>query len=798
MHAREFKDMSIEEAMKALSCSSEGLTNAEAQKRLETYGINEIPTKKKSMLLLFISKFYGPIPIMLWLVIAISYVLGHIVDFYVVLALLIFNAIVSFAEEYKADSSIELLKKRLVVKARVLRSGSWLEIDAKYVVPGDIMRVRLGDIVAADAKVIEAEALEVDESALTGESMPVAKSKSSMIYAGSSITHGEATCVVVATGVNTYYGKTVKLVEEARPKSHLEEAIMSIVKYLVAADIGIVTIMFIYGVLVLHSAIAILLPFSLVVILASVPVALPAAFTVAMALGTEKLASKHVLITKLEALEETSNMNVLCLDKTGTVTENKIFVEHASPFIGDEKQLIKLAAEASRAEDKDPIDIAILDKAKSLAISLGLQLKFMPFDPNTKRTEAEIKDGKTEYLVAKGAPQVIAQLCKLNAQKLKEVEKVVDGYSSSGFRSIAVAKASKGRWQFAGIIALSDRLKPDAPKFIREIISLGIIPKMLTGDNIAVAKQIASELGLGKEVIDASSFDKLSESEMPKVASAADVFAGIYPSDKYKIVKALQQRGYIVGMTGDGINDAPAIKQAEVGIAVENATDVAKSTADLVLTKNGIDIIVEAIKESRRIFERMLTYTMVKIARVIQIVGFIAIIYLAFGFLPILSLQLILLIFTNDLINISIATDNVGYSKRPVEWNVKSITYASAVFGLLLVLQALALSYINTSILHLSIAEFQTAIFLMFVITDKLVLFNIRTRNAPTWRVRPSNVLILAASSGIAAGLLLSYYGILMTSINAYTVLTVVALALAFFLITEYIKPTIFKKFSIS
>jgi len=798
MHAREFKEMGVEEAMKALSCNGEGLTNAEAQKRLETYGINEIPTKKKSMPLLFISKFYGPIPIMLWLVIAISYVLGHIVDFYVVLVLLIFNAIVSFAEEYKADSSIELLKKRLVVKARVLRSGSWLEIDAKYVVPGDIMRVRLGDVVAADAKVIEAEGLEADESALTGESMPVAKSKSSMIYAGSSITHGEATCVVVATGVNTYYGKTVKLVENARPKSHLEEAIMSIVKYLVAADIGIVAIMFIYGVLVLHYVIAILLPFSLVVILASVPVALPAAFTVAMALGTEKLANKHVLITKLEALEETSNTNVLCLDKTGTVTENKIFVEQASPFIGDEKQLIKLAAEASRAEDKDPIDIAILDKAKSIGTSLGRQLKFMPFDPNTKRTEAEIKDGKAEYLVAKGAPQVIAQLCNLNAQKLKEVEKVVDGYSSSGFRSIAVAKTSKGRWQFAGVIALSDKLKPDAPKFIREIISLGIMPKMLTGDNIAVAKQVASELGLGKEVIDASSFDKLSESEMPKVASAADVFAGIYPSDKYRIVKALQQRGYIVGMTGDGINDAPAIKQAEVGIAVENATDVAKSTADLVLTKNGIDIIVEAIKESRRIFERMLTYTMVKIARVIQIVGFIAIIYLAFGFLPILSLQLILLIFTNDLINISIATDNVGYSKRPVEWNVKSITYASAVFGLLLVLQALALSYINTSILHLSIAKFQTAIFLMFVITDKLVLFNIRTRNAPTWRVRPSNVLILAASSGIAAGLLLSYYGILMTSINAYTVLTVVALALAFFLITEYIKPTIFKKFSIS
>jgi len=488
---------------------------------------------------------------------------------------------------------------------------------------------------------------------------------------------------------------------------------------------------------------------------------------------------------------------VLCLDKTGTITENKIFVEQMSAMGCGEEELARLAAEASRAEDKDPIDVAMLEKAKAMGVEPGKQIKFVPFDPSSKRTEAEISFGKAIYRVSKGAPQVIAQLCKLSTSELKQLNSIVEKYSSSGFRSIAVAKQSNGKWRLMGVVALSDRIKPDSQKFIREIISLGIRPKMLTGDNIAVAEQVASELNLGKNVLDASSFDRLTEKEMAIAAENTDVFAGIYPSDKYKIVKALQQRKYLVGMTGDGINDAPAIKQAEVGIAVENATDVAKSTADLVLTRNGIDVIVEAIKESRRIFERMLTYTMVKIARVIQIVGFIAIIYLALGFLPVLSLQLILLIFTNDLINISIATDNVNFSKRPTEWDVKQITYASSIFGVLLVLGALSLSYIDIAILHLSTAEFQTTIFLMFVVTDKLVLFNIRTRDALAWRIRPSSTLTIAALVGITAGIVLSYFGILMARISALALAAVLLVSLAFFAITEYAKPAIFKKFGI-
>ncbi|MGC9037828.1 MAG: plasma-membrane proton-efflux P-type ATPase, partial [Candidatus Micrarchaeia archaeon] len=572
MRTSEFKEASIEKTYSILGSGKDGLSKEEASKRLAKYGYNEIKEKKKNPLLIFLGKFFGPIPLILWAIILLSYILHHIIDLYVVLTLLIFNAIVSFAEEYKADKSLELLRQRLTINARVLRSGTWSLIPSRELVIGDIVRIRLGDIVPADVKIIESEGLECDESELTGESLPVAKKDGDIAYAGSLVKRGEASCIVINTGENTYFGKTAELVKTARPKSHLEMLILDIIKYLIAIDIIIVVAMFFYGVFAIRLSPAVILPFLLIVFVASVPVALPATFTVAMAFGTEKLARKSILVTKLESLEETSTMNTLCMDKTGTLTENKIEVKEVVPIGASESEVIEYAAECSRIEDKDPIDIAVLAYAKEKGIKRGNIISFKPFDPETKMSSAKVK-GKRAYEVSKGAPQIIEKLCNLGKPEQQRIDKAVDELSSRGYRSIAVAKKDKG-WRFAGIVGLYDPPRSDSKELVNELRSLGVKPIMLTGDNIAVAKSIASEIGIGSNIID---FPEVSRSRnFEKLAKNADGFAGIYPEDKFMIVKSLQGRSYTIGMTGDGVNDAPALKEADVGIAVANATDVAK------------------------------------------------------------------------------------------------------------------------------------------------------------------------------------------------------------------------------
>ncbi|MGC9205129.1 MAG: plasma-membrane proton-efflux P-type ATPase [Candidatus Micrarchaeia archaeon] len=796
MRTSEFKDAKIEKVYSLLGSSKNGLSEEEASRRLEKYGYNEIEEKKQNYILLFLGKFFGPIPIVLWLIIILSYLLHHIVDFYVVLALLVFNAIVSFAEEYKADKSIELLKERLSVNARVLRSGAWVVMPSKNLVIGDIVRVRLGDIAPADAKVIEADALECDESELTGESMPVAKGAGDIIYAGSTLKRGEATCIVVGTGSGTYFGKTARLVETARPKSNLEKMIMRIMKYLIAIDILVVIAMFLYGTFMLSMGLGIILPFLLIVFIASVPVALPATFTVAMAYGTEKLAKKSILVTKLEAIEETSTMNVLCMDKTGTLTEDKIIVKEVFPLGSSKDNVIEYAAECSRVEDKDPIDMAIISDAHALGIKQGAVVHFSPFDPETKRSEASVKgiEGKL-YYVTKGTPQVIAGMCRLTGNPLRAFEKKVEEFSSKGLRSIAVAvKKDKQGYRLAGLIALYDQPRQQAKPLVKELVNLGIKPIMLTGDNIAVAKEVASELGFGSKIMN---FSDISESESFEAqARSANGFAGIYPEDKFKIVKALQGKGYSIGMTGDGVNDAPALKQAEVGIAVANATDVAKSAADLVLTRSGIGVIVEAVKESRRIFERMVTYTIVKMVKIIQILSFVAIVFFAFRFIPILPVQLIILIFTNDIVNMAIATDNSNYSAKPDVWHVRPLMYSSIAIGLILMLQAFLLLPISFGIFHMSTAAFETMAFFLLSVSDKFTIYNVREKRF-FWKSKPSKMLVLSSFMGIIASMLIAYYGIFMQSIGIIPIIVVLALGLAFLLIVDVVKVYIFRRLNV-
>ncbi len=775
--------------------SVKGLSSKEAESNLSKFGYNEIVAKKPNYYLIFLKKFYGPVQLLLFVVIIISYVMGNIENFYIVLALLVFNAVVGFLEEHKADKSVEALRLRLVKMARVLRDGSWTSLQSRLLVPEDVIRIRLGDIVPADATVIDTDSVEIDESVITGESMPVDKKTRDTVYQGSVVKRGEATCIVTGTGYNTKYGKTAKLVEIAKSKSHLEKAVMDIVKYLVAGDLVIVTIMFVYGVFELNLGIGIILPFILVMFIASVPVALSAAFTVSMALGTEKLSKKSILVTKLEAIENTATMGILCADKTGTITRNVITVDSIVPMGCTEIDVLKAAAEASRSEDKDIIDDAVLSLASEKNVVSEKQIKFSPFNPSTKMTSATIS-GKSTYYVAKGAVPSILEMAKVSSSQYKELNSHVEQMAKEGLRAIAVAKSSdQKKWVVMGLIALHDAPRTDAKKLIKELHAMGIKVKMLTGDNLAVARHVASEVGIGDNVVSMSTLGVMNKAEQAIIS--ADGFANIYPEDKYTIIKALQGDKYVVGMTGDGVNDAPALKQAEVGIAVSNATDVAKEAAALNLTRDGLNVIIDAVKESRRIFERMRIYTMAKIIKVMQIVGFVAITFIAFKFIPITPFLLILLIFTNDIVNISISTDRTGYSQKPDTWRIRSIFYSSAVLGILLILQALVFIPLSFTLLGLSIAQFQSVIFLMFNVTDKMTIFNVRERKS-FWKSRPSNALILSSIIGILIGTMLVYFGIFIPRIGIVPILLVFALSTIFMFINDIAKVITFRRFQLS
>ncbi len=769
--------------------ANKGLTQKEAEMKLAEFGSNEITEKKKSGIKRFLSKFYGPVPIVLWIIIALSYLLKNMANMYIILILLIFNAVVSFAEEYKADKSIELLKSMLSINSRVRRDGIWKIMPSRLLVPGDLIRIRSGDIVPADAQIVSDSAVEIDQSVITGESLPVTKKNMDGIYSGSIVKAGEATCVVSATGYNTAYGKTAELVEIAGTKSQLEEEILSIIKYLIIIDVAVIFVLLIYGFFSVHLGLGTLALFLLVLFAASVPIALPAAFTISLALGTEKLAKKSILVTKLSSMEETATMNLLCLDKTGTITENKLKVKGAYSTKYPERDIFKYAAEASRAEDKDPIDMAVLDKASELMINTGKQQSFVPFDPSTRMTSAIISGKSGEYGAAKGSFQVIAKLCRLKSHENSKYEKMLESFSKDGYRTIAVAR-KKPRWQIIGIIAIYDKPRKESKSLIEELRSLGIKIKMITGDNAEVAGEISGEVGLGGDVISFSSipnkrYDALDRKSTNNIIRAG-VLAGVYPKDKYSIIKILQKNGYRVGMTGDGVNDAPALKQASVGIAVNNATDVAKSAATLVLTKSGIGVIVEAVKESRRIFERMLTYTIVKVAKVVQIVFFIAIVFFAYGFVPISAFLLILLMLTNDIMNISLATDNVRYSQHPDLWSMKKIFGISIVLGIVLILEALLIVPVSFA-MNLNALQFATAAFLLLNISDKFTIFNAREKG---WffKSAPSKPIVISSIAGISIGILFAYYGIFMAAISVQSIILILAICAVFFIVADVLK----------
>ncbi len=583
-----------------------GLTSTEVSARLAMYGANEVPEKKKSALGRFLKKFWGVTPVMLELTVLLTWALGNHVDSYIVLALLIFNALVSYLQEERANTSLELLRRRLKIMVRVKRDGNWMTVPARELVPGDIVRIRTGDIIPADM-VIDEGFVETDQSSLTGESLTVDRGKGGIVYSGSIVRRGEATGTVTKTGPHTYFGRTAELVQIARPRLHTEDVVSDLVKVLISLVVVLILIAVAIG-SVRGQGLLSILPLATILLVAAIPIALPSMFNITMALGSRELAGKGIIVTRLSASEDAATMDVLCVDKTGTLTENKLSISAVVPLAGrDEGQVLMLGALASVEANRDPIDMAIISAAKERGIALHgfVREKFVPFSPSTRRTEAVIRSEKEELTVVKGALSSLLSMSEQSDAAKKEIVDRSESLSIKGYRVLGIALKKDEHLEMIGLIALYDRPRKGTAEAIQELIDLGISVKMLTGDSEPIARETARAVGLGSRVQKAS--DLKEDTGRALRVDSSDVFAEVYPEDKYVIVKGLQDRGHIVGMTGDGVNDAPALKQAEVGIAVSNATDVAKRAASVVLSECGMEGIKELVKTGRTIYQRILT-----------------------------------------------------------------------------------------------------------------------------------------------------------------------------------------------
>ncbi len=789
----DLKTLPLAEVEKKLGSSPDGLTQAEARKRLIQYGPNELEEKKTNPFLKFLSYFWGPIPWMIEVAVILSGVIGHWPDFFIILLLLVANAVVGFWEEREAGNAIEALKAKLAVKARVKRDGKWITPAARELVPGDVIRMRLGDIVPADARLLDGDPVEVDQSALTGESLPAERKPGDAVFSGSIIRQGEAGAMVYATGEKTYFGKTAQLVQEAHTVSHFQKAVLKIGNYLIFLAVALVAVIIGFAIY-RGDAILTTLQFALVLTVAAIPVAMPTVLSVTMAVGARLLARKKAIVSRLVAIEELAGVDVLCADKTGTLTENKLTL--GDPFSLNNvpaDQVILDGALASRADNNDTIDLAVLGGLKDKEALKAYEVAhFQPFDPVHKRTEATVKakDGKT-FKVTKGAPQVILALAANAGQVKPAVEQAVNEFAARGFRSLGVARdEGDGQWKFIGVLPLFDPPRADAKATIATALAMGVKIKMVTGDALAIAKETAKKLDMGTNILDATRLGDSNKQEAKEVSESiekAEGFAQVFPEHKFHIVDVLQRRGHIVGMTGDGVNDAPALKKADCGIAVSDATDAARAAASIVLTTPGLSVIIDAIKESRRIFQRMNSYAIYRIAETLRVLLFMTLSILVFNFYPVTAVMIVMLALLNDGAILSIAYDNVHYKDHPEAWNMRMVLTISTVLGVIGVVSAFGLFYLGERVFHLDRSHIQTLMYLKLSVAGHLTIFLTRTRG-PFWSHRPARILWVAVVGTQIIATLIAVYGLFMTPLGWGWALFVWGYALAWFLLNDRLK----------
>lgn len=799
----DYKKISFEETFKFLETSIDGLSEAEARKRLEIFGSNEIVEKKKNPVLEFLLRYWGPMPWLLELAMALSFILRHYFEGIIIFLLLTVNAVIGHMHSRGSQKALELLKKKLAIQAKVRRDGQWRTKEASEIVPGDVIAVKLGDIIPADAKILSGE-ISVDQSALTGESLTVNANQSDIVYSGSVAKLGEARCVVVNTGINTYFGKAAELVSIAKPKSHQEEVMMAIVRYMMYLGIAALILVLTYG-LVMHiqEHLVTVLTLAVIFLMGAVPVALPAVLTIVQAVGAMELAKKGALVTKLDSIEDAASIDILCLDKTGSITQNSLSVTDSIPLSGYKKEdVVTVAAMASQEEGMDIIDLAVIGYAKGMGVNFNAykQISYTPFDPSIKRTEAIIETNGKQFRVIKGASQLVTSMCSgIDNETIDKANKTVEELSQKGYRTIAVARSEGDdldNLKLMGLLPLSDPPRPDSKNMIEEARRLGVKPVMLTGDNIAIAKEIARHVGLGDKIIRLADIKGLGEDKQVGIIGEIDGFAEIYPEDKYRVVKLLQSRGHIVGMTGDGVNDAPALKQAEMGIAVYNAADVAKASASVVLTEPGIGVIIDAVKISRQTYQRMLTWVINKVTKVIEFVGLLTIGFLWLHDIVLSLLGMSLLVFANDFVTMSLSTDNVKHTSNPNKWNVKNITIASLLPGMLLVIEGIIVILAGLKYFHIEWEKLRTLVMLNLIFNSQFRVLIVRERRH-FWSSIPGRELLILSAATIIGFTLLGIYGIFVPSLPAHQVFAILGLSALFTLGIDFPKYYLFKKFGL-
>ncbi len=853
----DFEKRSVEEAVQELNVrTSLGLSEDDVRQRQQEFGLNEIAEREETLFARILRRFWGPIPWMIETAAILSAVVQKWADCAIISVLLLVNVIIDFRQEASALKALKLLKQKLARTALVLRDGKWQEIQARELVPGDMIKLTIGNLVPADVKLIGGAYLQADQSSLTGESMPVNKAAGDIAYANSIVKMGEMTALVTATGSNTYFGNTVALVAQAekQQRSHFQKAVVNVGNYLILIS-AVMVVLIIFSGIFRGDSLMEILRFSLVLTVASIPVALPAVLSVTMAVGAVRLAKHQAIVSRLVAIEELAGVDVLCSDKTGTLTKNQMQLGAPTTYGGHSvDDVVFYAALASREENNDPLEKPIFEalrQADSLSRVAAYSLKeFIPFDPISKRTEATFVSDAGTLIVAKGAPQAILALCD-DPSLATDAAEQVEAFAKKGYRTLGVAfkKAGEGAFRFVGLLPFSDPPRDDSADMISQARQLGIEIKMVTGDNLAIARQIADLLGIEGEIRDHTElkedrpvellliadvvaeslygrlkteataeeirevadevvaklekklrhlrphdgFVRRHESEIIRLIEETGGFAQVFPEDKYMIVDRLQKNGHIVAMTGDGVNDAPALKKADVGIAVSGATDAARAASGVVLMQPGLTVIIRALEEARMIFGRMKSYAIFRIAETLRVVLFMTLAIVVFNFYPVTAIMIIMLALLNDIPIMAIAYDNAKVEPQPVRWNMREVLTIATVLGLAGVVSSFLLFFILEE-LNFPHPLIQAIIFLKLDVAGHSTIYVARTGEQHFWqRPYPSLKLLVPTFITLIAGTLIACYGLFMEPVGWRYTIYVWVYAMAWFVFNDFLKVAVYR-----